>query len=98
MTKTELNNLPIEKREDFLKLKKFLTSKRLYSAFVRNFKNKDLKHYMTHKGTDLYLYIWSVQAIHFIVLAFDWAESDQGHNFWGTVDDEWRKHLRGWDE
>ena len=67
--------------------KKFLKEKGAFELYCQNFdENYECSTYKIGKKIKRIYY--------FIVLAFLWENTPQGHNFWSKMDDEWIEYTK----
>ena len=94
MKKSEVSKLSEKELEMFNTFKKFLTERRLYSAFKRNVLSKhtgSAKYGLPilKKFSDLFIH---TDCRNLILNAFVWSRTEQGHDFWKSICIAWR-HL-----
>ena len=68
---------------------KFLKNKRLYSKFVRNFEERS-----TWTIIRFEKFVTTRKPSEYVIKAFYWDETPQGHQFWWDVETEWLKEIK----
>lgn len=64
---------------------RFLKSNRVFYKYFRYFKKR--------KDNDFDVFLKNRNSHGLFVAAFVWCETDEGHNFWRELDNEWQKQL-----
>ena len=68
---------------------RFLKEKGIYKLFVNNFYHeKETSPYFT-KRRDISFYLENKQSFFYVSGAFEWEDTEEGHNFWWAISDEW---------
>lgn len=69
---------------------RFLKEKGIYKLFVKNYYNeKNTSPYFTKKR-DIRFFLENKQTFYYVSGAFEWGDTEEGHNFWWEISDEWR--------
>ena len=68
---------------------KFLKNKRLYSKFVRNLEGRSVWAIIQFEK-----FVTTRKPSEYVIKAFIWYETPQGHQFWCDVETEWLKEIK----
>ena len=81
--------------QDYKELKTLLVKSGAYYYFLENLAKS--KFGISHLTQNLlHKYINETEPTEYINLAFEWAKSGQGYDFWADIDEEWLKIKRQW--
>lgn len=72
---------------------KFLKENDLYTSWLCNLK---AQHPISNKHwwNKMYNYIYGSNTKQAVDYAFCWANTSEGHDFWSTINDRWRRKVR----
>ena len=82
--------MTIEKKKTLCKFKKFLCNNHLLNTFVYYIEDKNNYFKYDFDFTCLKDYLEKTDKEKFVLNAFDWSHTKQGHNFWSDLDSKWK--------